>query len=105
MVEVISEQEAAARRLLKHLRGEIDAIDDRLVDLLTTRLGVVERVIAIKTDAGIPALLPDRVEEVVARVRSRAQDTGLPPDLSEKLWRTLIQWTIDYEDARLGRDG
>ncbi len=102
MVEVISEQEAAARRLLKDLRGEID---DRLVDLLAARLGVVERVIAIKTDAGIPALLPDRVEEVVARVRSRAQDTGLPPDLTEKLWRTLIQWTIDYEDARLGRDG
>lgn len=99
---VTADHEAQARRLLKDLRAEIDDIDARLVDLLGARLAVVERVIAIKTEAGIPALLPERVEEVVARVCTRAQGTGVPEDLVEQLWRRLIQWTVDYEETRLG---
>ncbi len=97
-----SDHEEEARRLLRDLRTEIDEIDIRLVDLLGARLAVVERVIAIKTEAGIPALLPERVEDVVARVCTRAQGVGVPEDLVEQLWRRLIQWTVDYEETRLG---
>nr|WP_245263325.1 chorismate mutase [Azorhizobium doebereinerae] len=97
-----AEHEEAARRLLKEARVEIDAIDAQMVDLLAARLAVVERVLAIKKEAGLPALLPDRVEDVVARVRERAVSSEVPADLVEALWRFLIQWTIEYEDARLG---
>lgn len=97
-----AEHEEAARRLLKEARVEIDAIDAQMVDLLAARLAVVERVLDIKRKAGLPALLPDRVEDVVARVRERAVSSEVPEDLVEALWRFLIQWTIDYEDARLG---
>lgn len=99
---VTADHEAQARRLLKDLRADIDDIDARLVDLLGARLAVVEKVIAIKTEAGIPALLPERVEEVVARVRAHADGAGVPEDLAEQLWRRLIQWTVEYEEARLG---
>ncbi|WP_342446995.1 chorismate mutase [Azorhizobium doebereinerae] len=99
---VSAEHEEAARRLLKEARVEIDAIDAQMVDLLAARLAVVERVLAIKKEAGLPALLPDRVEDVVARVRERAVSSEVPADLVEALWRFLIQWTIEYEDARLG---
>ena len=86
---------------LAQARLEIDAIDDQIVDLLARRFAVVERVVAIKTEAGIPALLPDRVEEVVARVRARASDIGVPPELADSLWRELIACTIRYENQRL----
>lgn len=86
---------------LAQARVEIDAIDDAMVDLLARRLAVVERVVAIKTEAGIPALLPDRVEEVVERVCARAAGAGVPSDLVESLWRHLIDWTVGYENKRL----
>ncbi|OYX82544.1 MAG: chorismate mutase, partial [Azorhizobium sp. 32-67-21] len=47
-------------------------------------------------------LLPDRVEDVVARVTAQAEARGVPPDLAETLWRRLIEWTVAYEEERLG---
>ncbi len=84
-------------------RAEIDALDAELVRLLGRRLEVVERVIAIKGQHGIPALLPDRVEEVVAHVREEAETCGAPADLAETLYRALIAWTVDYEERKLGK--
>ncbi len=83
-------------------RVEIDAIDDKLVDLLVERVAVVGKVVVIKQEAGIAALLPERVEEVVARVCARAEAKGIPPDLAERIWRNLIDWTVQYEERHLG---
>lgn len=87
---------------LARCRVEIDAIDDAIVDLLVKRFEVVKKVVVIKEGAGIPALLPDRVEEVVARVTARASEKGVPPDLAELVWRDIIDWTVRYEDGHLG---
>jgi hypothetical protein len=46
----------------------------------------------------------DRVEEVVGNVRRHAEVYGLPPDLVEKLWRRLIDWSIAREESKLGPD-
>lgn len=88
---------------LSACRAEIDVLDAELVRLLGRRIEVVERVIAIKEQAGIPALLPERVEEVVAHVREEAESCGAPPDLAETLYRALIAWTVDYEERKLGK--
>jgi isochorismate pyruvate lyase len=87
--------------LLAQCRAEIDALDAELVRLLGRRIEVVDRVVAIKKEHGIAALLPERVEEVVAHVREEAAICGAPPDLAERLYRSLIAWTVDYEDSKL----
>ena len=84
-------------------RAEIDALDAELVRLLGRRVEVVDRVVAIKREHDIPALLPDRVEEVVAHVREEAEICGAPPDLAESLYRALIAWTVAYEEKKLGK--
>lgn len=88
---------------LASCRAEIDALDAELVRLLGRRIEVVERVVAIKQAHAIPALLPDRVEEVVAHVREEAEVCGAPPDLAEKLYRALIAWTVEYEERKLAK--
>ena len=93
--------EARAAVALKPLRAEIDAVDAEIAALLAKRMAVVERVIAIKREAGIPALLKDRVEEVAAHVRGQAEARGAPPDLAETVWRAMMGWVIAYEDVRL----
>jgi isochorismate pyruvate lyase len=84
-------------------RAEIDALDAELVRLLGRRVEVVDRVVAIKQEHDIPALLLDRVEEVVAHVREEAEICGAPPDLAESLYRALIAWTVAYEEKKLGK--
>ena len=72
-----------------------------MVALLARRLAVVGQVLEVKRAQGLPALLPDRVEDVVERVKAEAAACGLPADLVERLWRELIGWTVAYEDRHL----
>ncbi len=79
------------------LRAEIDTLDASIVDLLVLRATYIDRAIELKPSEGLPARIPDRVEEVVGKVCNTARDKGLDPRLVESLWRQLIDWSIDRE--------
>ena len=89
---------------MAHIRAEIDALDEELVALFARRAGFIDRAAEIKAGADLPARITPRVEEVVQNVRRHAATYGLPPDLVEKLWRRLIDWSIAREESRLGPD-
>ena len=86
------------------IRAEIDRLDEDLVRLFAERAGYIDRAAQIKAQVDLPARIGSRVEEVVENVRRHAQTYGLPPDLVEKLWRRLIDWSIAREESRLGPD-
>ncbi len=87
------------------IRAEIDRLDLELVTRFAERAAYIDRAAAIKSRVDLPARIGGRVEEVVANVRRHAEATGLPPDLVEKLWRRLIDWSIAREESVLGPDG
>ena len=89
---------------MAHIRAEIDRLDDDLVRLFAERAGYIDRAAEIKAGADLPARIDSRVEEVVQNVRRHAATYGLPPDLVEKLWRRLIDWSIAREESKLGLD-
>ncbi|MFN3824759.1 MAG: chorismate mutase [Pseudorhodobacter sp.] len=89
---------------MAHIRAEIDRIDEVLVRIFAERAGYIDRAAEIKSEVDLPARIDDRVEQVVANVRRHAVTHGLPPDLVEKLWRRLIDWSIAREENRLGPD-
>jgi isochorismate pyruvate lyase len=89
---------------MAHIRTEIDRLDEDLVRLFAERAGYIDRAAEIKAQADLPARIEDRVEQVVQNVRRHAVTHGLPPDLVEKLWRRLIDWSIAREENRLGPD-
>ncbi|MGQ4272952.1 chorismate mutase [Terrihabitans sp. B22-R8] len=93
---------SADREVLASIRTEIDALDEELVGLLARRLKIVERVVVLKKEHGIPALLPERVDDVIGHVRGHAQTIGAPDDLVEQLYREIIAWTVRYEEGHLG---
>ena len=89
---------------MAHIRAEIDRLDEDLVRLFAERAGYIDRAAEIKAGADLPARIDSRVEEVVQNVRRHAATYGLPPDLVEKLWRQLIDWSIAREESHLGPD-
>ncbi|MEX0350436.1 MAG: chorismate mutase [Paracoccaceae bacterium] len=89
---------------MQDLRVQIDRLDQQLVELLLDRARYIDRASQLKPGEGLPARIPDRVEEVVANVRARAGQSGLDPDLAERLWRILIDWSIAREERVLGTD-
>ena len=93
---------ATARRCASFC-AEIDRLDAEIVARLAERAGYIDRAAELKRGNGLPARIDARVEEVVAKVTARAEALGLDPVLVEKLWRGLIEWSIDREERALGR--
>ena len=85
------------------LRAAIDELDRGLVQLLAARATYIDRAAELKSVNGLPANIPARVEEVVAKVKTNASREGLDPKLAEQLWRQLISWSIAREERKLGR--
>lgn len=86
---------------MAQVRVEIDRVDDALIDCLAERFGYVERAWQLKLEARQEANVPWRNQQVIDKVRARAEAKGLPPDLCEALWRQLIGWFIQYEEEKL----
>jgi isochorismate pyruvate lyase len=85
---------------MEEVRAEIDRIDSALVDLIGERFVYVDRAWQLK-NAPAEARVPWRVQQVIDRVKTRAAQKQLPPELVEALWRQMIGWFIQYEEERL----
>jgi len=86
---------------MTEVRTEIDRIDAALVDLIAERFGYVERAWQLKLGAGQEMNVPWRNQQVIDKVRARAAERQLSPDLCEALWRQMIGWFVQYEEERL----
>lgn len=85
------------------LRGRIDGLDQRIVELLAERTRVVRELTGHKTDeAAIRS--PDRVRQVLDRVHDLAERHGMPPAVAVATYRALIEeltrMQLDMMDAR-----
>jgi isochorismate pyruvate lyase len=84
------------------VRKEIDALDDAIVELLAKRQRQIERAAAVKPQLGVPARVPERIDEVLARVLGAARREGLSSEVAKTLWTELIEWSIQYEKRLMG---
>jgi isochorismate pyruvate lyase len=85
---------------MEEVRAEIDRIDAALVDLIGERFTFVDRAWQLKQSPA-EARVPWRIQQVIDRVRARAVEQGIPPELAEALWRQMIGWFIQYEEEKL----
>ena len=87
---------------LNVLRAEIDAIDDQIVDLLAQRQQLVERAAAFKRNAD-EVRGADRRRLLMERLRLRAADAGLEPQIVDAVWTAMIDAFVALELAEHAR--
>ena len=85
---------------MEEVRGEIDRIDRELVDLIGERFTYVDRAWQLKNSPA-EARVPWRIQQVIDKVKARAAEKQLPPELIEALWRQMIGWFVQYEEEKL----
>jgi isochorismate pyruvate lyase len=85
---------------MEEVRAEIDRIDAALVELIGERFVYVDRAWQLKQSPA-EARVPWRIQQVIEKVRARAVEKGLPPELVEALWRQMIGWFSQYEEEKL----
>jgi isochorismate pyruvate lyase len=80
---------AAPTADLGEVRVNIDRIDQAIVALMAERLRYTRAAARFKANPHEVAA-PARVEEVIAKVRALAVDSGLPPEIAEAAYRPLV---------------
>ncbi len=93
---------------MSEVRAEIDRIDAALVDLIAERFGFVDRAWQLKRNTPEGAHVPWRIQQVIDKVKGRARDRGLPPDIVDMVgaqWKTMIGWFVQYEEEQLRQNG
>ena len=81
---------------MEELRAAIDALDQRLVELMARRQLYIERAAVLKRERHA-VRDEDRIEEVVTKVMAAAMKAGLSGAIAEPVWRTLIEQSIRHE--------
>jgi isochorismate pyruvate lyase len=80
---------------LEAARSRIDEIDHALIELIATRQFYVDQVIRFKRKS--EDVKSPRIEEVIEKVRTQAEEQGIDPELVEKMYREMIQHFIRRE--------
>lgn len=71
-------------------RAEIDAIDRAVLELLARRRELVRALFALKDAEAIPRVDPARERALLDARREAAVALGLPPELSDALFRAVL---------------
>jgi isochorismate pyruvate lyase len=83
---------------LEELRLHIDGLDDKIVELIADRNSYVKQAAHFK-DSIDEIKGKDRMEAVMDRVRTRAMEFGVSPNLLTKLYKIMIDEMVEAEIA------
>ena len=81
---------------LEQAREKIDAIDTALIEMIATRQFYVDQAVRFKKSIQ-DVQSPERVEQIIQKVRAQAVELGIDPDLVEQLYRAMVQQFIQRE--------
>jgi chorismate mutase len=84
--------------VLAGYRGRIDELDAELLRLLAERFDITKAVGAFKARTGLPPADPAREQQQVARLRRIAEEVGMDPAFSEKVFRLIVDEVIRHHE-------
>ncbi len=80
------------------VRAQIDAIDERIVQLLAERFQLTHQVGVLKANHQLSSLDASRESEKLARLRALCDASDLNPDLVEELFSRIMQEVVQNHD-------
>lgn len=83
---------------LEETRTEIDKLDDQIVELIAARNAYVKQLAHFKNSVE-EIKAEDRISSVISRVRSKAIEFDLSPNLINELYIRMIDEMVDSEVA------
>jgi chorismate mutase len=84
---------------LEDIRLQVNAIDARIVGLLAQRAWLVRDAVRYGAEQ-IEAR--ERQEQIIQHVRYMAEHQGLPPNMAERIFRTILTEMVALEKREAG---
>jgi len=90
--------EAKECKTLEEVRTAIDDLDDKIVELIGARNSYVKQAARFKNTID-EVKAPERINEVMAKVRHKALTLGMSPNLLEEIYTIMINEMVESEIA------
>jgi len=81
---------------LEEARGQIDALDEQIVTLIAERNAYIKQLAHFKNSVD-EIKAEDRIDDVINRVRAKAIELDLSPNLINDLYLRMIDAMVDSE--------
>jgi len=89
---------------LQEVRDEIDKIDTKLVDLISERSHLIRQAAAFKNSVD-EVKAQDRIDDIMQRVRKRAIELNINPNMISELFNIMIDEMVETEISEFRNDG
>ncbi len=83
---------------LEELRTEIDLLDDQIVELIGGRNNYIKQAAKFKNTVD-EVKAPERINEIIAKVRHKALTMGMSANLLEEIYMIMIDEMVESEIA------
>jgi len=83
---------------LTKLRSEINLLDTQLIELLAERMGVAENIGRVKKEGNVAILQRSRWQEVIQKMVTDGEKSGLSGEFVEKVFKAIHQESIQHQE-------
>lgn len=83
---------------LQTYRIKIDEIDNKIIELLTERFKIIQKVWEYKKIHNLPSIQPDRWQEVLNTRKNKAINSWINPNLIENIWNEIHKEALNLEN-------
>lgn len=94
---------------LLELRGQLDSVDERIMEHLAPLLGfvsqrivLIDKVTDVKERYNLPARQPERHATQMEHLFAVGLEQGVPPEVVEIIWEGLHEFAVRREEQVLG---
>jgi chorismate mutase len=88
---------------IEHLRNEIDELDEELINLLSTRMQVAEKIGSYKKRNNIAILQTNRWSEIMDKTIKKGLDKGLSDDFVANVFRSIHEESINHQERIMNK--
>jgi len=81
---------------LDEVRAEVDQLDDKIIELIAQRNAYIHQAVRFKQSVE-EVKAEDRVSEVIQRVRHKALELGMSPNMITDLYTKMIDDMVESE--------
>ena len=92
------EEEKSYQHLLNEIRENIDDVDKEIIDIISKRIGLVEKIGEFKKEQDLTTFQVDRWNEIFKSRINWAVEKGLEKDFIEDLYKVIHLGSINVQN-------
>ncbi len=84
------------KKKLNILRKKLDKLDNRLLNIIKIRSGIIKKVLSLKTNKN-EIVDKRRISYILKKIKKASIKKKIDPIVTNKIWKNMIWSYIDFE--------